>query len=155
MRKIKPFMLKIKFYPFIFLIFCLSACQSIAIHYFGKFDTPTKYVQVYYTTPSLNDRYKIIGIAMVNDTENVFSQQMLDKIVKKAKSIGANAIAVNWHSTPEAWYNPAMWDGYSRGVGAPPSSWGGETFYVHHRVNNYILNISVTFLRKINNRGLK
>ncbi|MCP4180628.1 MAG: hypothetical protein GY756_22930 [bacterium] len=137
---------------FIFILF-LNSCHPITIKYFGKFEKPTKYVQVYYTTPSLVDKYQVIGIAMVNDTENVFSQEVLSKIIQKAKNVGADAVAINWHAMPEAWYNPAMWDVYSRGVGAPPSSWGGETYYVHHRVNNYILNISVTFLRKINNNS--
>ncbi|HJO94533.1 MAG TPA: hypothetical protein QF753_14120 [Victivallales bacterium] len=139
-----------KLIPLILLIFSINSCQPITIRYFGKFEKPTEYVQVYFTTPNLKENYQIIGIAMVNDTENVLSQEVLNKIIQKAKNVGANAIAINWHSMPAAWYNPAVWDQYYRGYGAPPSSWGGETYFVHHRVNNYMLNITVTFLRKTN-----
>jgi uncharacterized protein YbjQ (UPF0145 family) len=79
-----------KVYAFICLL--LVSCSGPAIHYLGDSYQPTASVEIYYDAKEVQKEYKVIG-RMTNDKFMEYDPEIIkEEMLKKAKSVGADAI---------------------------------------------------------------
>ena len=72
--------------------FCLLLTSCARVTYFGDRLTPTTTVDVYYSAHDIKKDYRVIGHMSI---ANVSQEKVKAKLVEYAKSIGADAIAIN------------------------------------------------------------
>ena len=88
-----------KIYLYLLSVVILFSCSK-AIRYVGQKSSQTTNVDVFVAEQSIEKPYKIIGNGYLGFAHMGNVERMQDKIVAKGKSIGADAVLINFYSTP-------------------------------------------------------